>query len=305
MNPVRIGAVEIDRVVEWVGPLKPVAEMFPDTPASAWTDALAPDHWTPSTRTYRAAVQTWVLKSEGRVVLVDTGVGNDRDRPQAPSMDHLQTDFLGRLAAIGVEPGDVDVVVNTHIHYDHVGWNTCRQGEAWVPTFPNARYLVPQRDYEYFDPDNASAMRAPRTEDEKARFAGIRLVFTDSITPVVDSGQLQTWDGTHRIDQTMRLELAPGHTPGSSVLWLETGRGGVFVGDLLHTPVQLARPADSCAFDLDASRAQASRQAVLSAAAATRSTVFPGHLAGQGAAELTQADGAGFAIGRWADFTAV
>lgn len=196
-------------------------------------------------------------------------------------------------------------MVNTHIHYDHVGWNTRLQGESWVPTFPNASYLVPQRDYEHFDPDNAGAMRAPRTDDEKARFAGIRLVFADSIAPIADSGQLLTWDGTHRIDQTMRLELAPGHTPGSSVLWLETGRGGVFVGDLLHTPVQFSRPSDSCSFDLDASQAQTSRRTVLTAAGAAGSTVFPAHFAGHGAASLSQTNGAGFAVERWADFTAV
>jgi glyoxylase-like metal-dependent hydrolase (beta-lactamase superfamily II) len=83
-------------------------------------------------------------------------------------------------------------------------------------------------------------MRPPRSEDERLRFEGSRLVFVDSITPVVEAGQDYRWDGEHRIGDTLRLELAPGHTPGSSVLWLEDGDGAVFVGDLVHTPVQIA-----------------------------------------------------------------
>lgn len=164
-----IGSVEVDRVVEWVGPIKTVDEMFPDTPAELWTDDLAPHHWTPSTRAYRAAVQTWVPRTAGRTILIDTGVGNDRDRPQAPAFDHQRTDFLQTLSEIGVQPTDVDIVINTHIHYDHVGWNTTLDDGAWVPTFPNATYLVPQEDYDYFCPENAARMRPPRTDDEKAR----------------------------------------------------------------------------------------------------------------------------------------
>ncbi len=305
MSAVRVGSVEVLRVVEWAGPVKTVGEMFPDTPLDAWTDELAPEHWTPSTGAYRCAIQTWVLRTASRTILIDTGVGNDRDRPQVPTFDHLQTDFLYRLAAVGVDPAEVDVVVNTHVHYDHVGWNTKLDGKTWVPTFPNATYLVPRRDYDYFRPENAERMRPPRTEDEKARFAGIRLVFTDSITPVADAGQLQTWDGEHRIDATLRLELAPGHTPGSSVAWLETGEGAVFVGDLMHTPVQIARPDDACAFDLDAAVARGSRRAVLAAAARAGATVFPAHFAGHGATSIASTDGTDFVAYTWANFPAI
>jgi glyoxylase-like metal-dependent hydrolase (beta-lactamase superfamily II) len=304
LSSMRIGSVEVQRVLEWAGPVKTVDEMFPDTPRPAWTDELAPHHWTPSTRAYRCAIQTWVLRTAGRTILIDTGVGNDRERPQVPTFDHLHTDFLHRLAAVGVEPADVDVVVNTHIHYDHVGWNTRWDGEAWVPTFPNATYLVPQRDFDYFRPENAERMRPPRTDDEKARFAGIRLVFSDSIAPVAAAGQLQTWDGEHRVDETLRLELAPGHTPGSSVAWLETGEGAVFVGDLLHTPVQIARPDDSCAFDLDAAAARAARRNVLTAAARAGATLFPAHFAGHGAASVIDT-GADYRVDTWAPFTVI
>lgn len=299
MSPVRIGDVDVERVVEWVGPIKTVDEMFPDTPPASWTD-VDPQHWTPSSRAYRAAIQTWILHSKGRTILIDTGIGNDRDRPQVPAFDHLETDFLQRLSDLGVQPGDVDVVINTHIHYDHVGWNTRWDATSWVPTFPNATYLVPQLDYDYFHPDNAERMRPPQTEDERARFAEIRLVFEDSIAPVATAGQLQTWQHGHRVDPYLRLEPAPGHTPGSSVAWLDTGAGPVFVGDLVHTPVQLGRPHDRCAFDLDPQQARVSRGAVLGAAARTGATVFPAHFAGHGAAVIAPASGAGYDIQRWA-----
>ena len=302
---VRIGSVEIDRVVEWVGPIKPVDDLFPDTPAEAWTDELAPEHWTPSTRAYRAAIQTWVLRSAGSTILIDTGVGNDRNRPQIPVFDHLSTDFLRRLADIGVMPADVDLVVNTHIHYDHVGWNTTLRGQTWEPTFPNATYLVPQADYEYFRPENAARMRPARTPDERARFEGIRLVFEDSIAPVATAGQLHAWSDEYRVDAELRIEPAPGHTPGSSVVWLESGAGAVFVGDLLHTPVQLGRPDDCCSFDLNSGEAGASRQAVLAAAARVGAPVFPAHFAGRGAATISPADDDGFTVTEWQDFVAI
>ena len=298
---IRIGSVEVDRVVEWVGPIKTVDDMFPDTPAHRWTDELAPHHWTPSTRGWRAAVQTWVLRSAGRIIVIDTGVGNDRDRPQAPTFDHLSTDYLRRLAEIGVQPADVNIVINTHIHYDHVGWNTQLDGATWLPTFPNATYLVPAVDYDYFHPDNAERMRPPRTDDEKARFDGIQLVFNDSIAPIADAGQLQTWRGEHRVDENLRLEPAPGHTPGSSVAWLETGSGAVFVGDLMHTPLQISHPDDACSFDVDTDQARTSRHAVLHAAACTGAAIFPAHFAGHGATTITSKNDT-YEIGQWKPF---
>lgn len=294
------GDVEVSRVVEWLGPIRAVADLFPDTPAEAWQTPDAAVSFEPDGAMYRGAIQTWVLRSHGRVVLVDTGVGNGHDRPQVRLFDHLQTDFVDRLAAVGVTPDEVDVVVNTHIHYDHVGWNTTSSGGDWQPAFPNATYLVPQRDLDYFDPA-AGRMRAPRTDDERLRFDGIRLVWADSIAPVLAAGQVRGWDGEHRIDPSLRLESAPGHTPGSSVLWLESGDGAVFVGDLLHAPVQFVRPGDACAFDLDAAEAIRSRRRVLAEAARTGAAVFPAHLAGSGAATL-RPDGEGYAVGSWAGF---
>lgn len=300
-SALRFGPYRVRRVVEWVGPLAPVSQVLPETPASYWSenrDWLVPSHL--EGESYRAAIQTWVIEGAGETILVDTGVGNDRDRPQIPVFSHLQTDFLTRLDRAGIDRNAVTCVVNTHIHYDHVGWNTVLVDGEWVPTFPNARYVVPARDREHFRPENADRMRAPTTEDERRRFEGSRLVYADSVAPIDQSGQLETWDGELRIAPDLRLELAAGHTPGSSVLWLEAGDGAVFVGDLTHSPVQVPRTDDACAFDLDRAEARRARHDVLGRAARTGTTVFPAHYAGHGAMTITPQDESGFAIGTWA-----
>src|ERR1700677_2685066 len=117
MQRFSIGEVEVAKVVEWQGEIAPARQVIPDSPPELWRDNeswLAPDHWHPKTDAYHAAVQTWVVRSEGKTILVDTGIGNDRHRPQIPLFDHLATGFLDGLAEAGVQPADVDVVVNTH-----------------------------------------------------------------------------------------------------------------------------------------------------------------------------------------------
>jgi glyoxylase-like metal-dependent hydrolase (beta-lactamase superfamily II) len=302
----RAGAedVEVRRVVEWRGPLRTVSEILPDTPAEVWTanrSWLSPDFWNPGTGAYEVVIQTWVVRAAGRTVVVDTGIGDDRDRPQIPRFAQLRTGFLDRLVRAGVRPEDVDVVINTHVHYDHVGWNTRLDAGTWVPTFPNAVYLVPRADYDYFHPANAARMRAPRTDDERRRAEGMALVFADSIEPIEAAGQLVLWESGYRVGDALRLEPAPGHTPGSSVAWLETTDARVvFAGDLLHSPVQILRPGDRSSFDLDAGAARASRRRILAAAARAGAVLCPAHFGGHGAAVIEAGPGPGeFRVARW------
>jgi len=268
----RVGSTQVTRVVEWLGPVSTTDVLFSSVEEHAWdreASWLDQIFTNRATRAYRCAIQTWVLRTAGITVLVDTGIGNGRHRPQVPTFENLSSDFPARLAAAGVAPEEVDVVVNTHVHYDHVGWNTRRDDvastndhDAWVPTFPNATYLVPAADVDHFRPENASKMRPATTEEEQRRFEGAALVFADSIAPIEAAGQLQPWSGAHDLAERLYLRPAPGHTPGSSVLWLDDGPGAVFAGDLLHTPVQILDPGASCAFDLDADAARASRRTV-------------------------------------------
>ena len=301
MGRVQLGHASVARVVEFQFELG--TRFFPGTPSSGWrdnADLLVPDFFDPDTDQWRVAVQSWVVEVDGLTVVVDTGVGNDRQRPHMPPLDHLNTGFLAALQSAGVDPRAVDVVVNTHIHSDHVGWNTNLEHDTWVPTFPNARYLVPAADYHHFAPDGPASRQSPRTEEEAAQQRGNQLVFADSVLPVDASGQLVQWSDDYRISDSLRLRPAPGHTPGSSVLWLDAGQRAVFVGDLTHSPLQVRLPGEPCAFDMDAAAAAVTRRAIFTEAAHAKATVIPAHYPGRGGATI-HAVGEQFDIDHWLD----
>jgi glyoxylase-like metal-dependent hydrolase (beta-lactamase superfamily II) len=304
-DTIELGDVSVTRVLEWAGPISTVREIIPDSTPEIWRNnesLLVPDFWNPDDDAYLCHIQSWVIRSEGKTIIVDTGVGNGRHRPQVPQFAHLDTPFLDNLERAGVRPRDVDVVVNTHIHYDHVGWNTTRHDDQWVPTFPNATYVIPYADFEFFHPANADRRPAPATASDRLRREGGHIVFNDSIMPVHRHGQDLLWRDSHRIDGNLSLEPTPGHTPGSATLWLTSGNArAAFVGDVLHSPVQILRPQDNSRFCMDPELARASRRQILGRAADTKALVFPAHFGGHGAAEVRR-DGDGFAITSWASF---
>ncbi|WP_405492597.1 MBL fold metallo-hydrolase [Nocardia sp. NBC_00511] len=298
MYEIVLGDVTITRIMEYHGSVDMTPQtFFPDSPEDAWQrhqSWLAPDFIDTDTNECLSAVQTWLVRSEGATILVDTGVGNHKERPYAPVWGHLNTDFLGNLARAGVRPEDVDVVINTHLHIDHVGWNTYLDGRHWVPTFPNATYLMPRRDFDFWNPANGHPTVFGR---------GNQNVFEDSVIPVHQAGRTLLWDDSYRIDSNLTLESAPGHTPGSSVLRLQSGTDrAVFVGDLLHSPVQFVEPDTNSCFCEDPAQARATRRRLLGWAADTNALVLPAHLGGHGAAEIIR-DADTFAIKEWAPFT--
>ncbi|MCC3771543.1 MBL fold metallo-hydrolase [Streptomyces sp. UNOC14_S4] len=304
MQTITLGGVEITRIVEWQAPVSPVGSVFPSSTPRMWKENeawLTPDFWGPRNDEFYVNVQTWVLRSEGRTVLVDTGLGNDKNRPYMAGWSGLRTDFLDRLAAAGVRPEDVDVVINTHLHSDHVGWNTRLVDGAWVPTFPRAAYLIARADFDYWNPANGHTVKGRLGDVSTARTNGD--MFEDSIAPVHRAGQAVLWEDGYRIDAELSLEPAPGHTPGSAVLRLASGTDrALFIGDLVHSPLQIAEPGCDTCLSEDQAQATRSRLRFLEEAADTRALVFPGHLPGHGAAEVRR-EGGKFAIERWAAFT--
>ncbi|MFI1970514.1 MBL fold metallo-hydrolase [Streptomyces cinnamoneus] len=292
-----LGDVTVTRVREYYGSLPVAPRTFvPESSEEVWAaeaDWLVPDFVQGEPPVTNVALQTWLLRSEGRTILVDTGAGNGKSRPDAPAWDHLETDFLADLARAGVAPEDVDIVINTHLHSDHVGWNTRLDGDSWVPTFPNATYLMPRDDFDFWNPANGHTPASGRRRDEP---------FTDSVAPVHEAGQVLLWEGGHIIDADLRLDPAPGHTPGSSVLTLTSGSDrALFVGDMLHTPVQVLEPDANSCFCEDPREARATRRRVLGWAADHNALVVPAHFGGHGAVEVAH-DGDAFAIKGWAPF---
>ncbi|MFE7977383.1 MBL fold metallo-hydrolase [Streptomyces shenzhenensis] len=296
MDTMALGDMEITRVVELPSHGSARGTIFPDVPVAHWRayeDWLAPTFLDPAADQVRTMSQTWLIRGGGRTILIDTGIGNDRDRPATPSFHHLRTPYLDELAAAGVRPPDVDTVICTHVHGDHVGWNTRLTDDGeWRPTFPHARYVISRADFDYWNPANGHRTRSGPQ---------MAAVFEDSIVPVHRAGQTVLWEGDrYDAGAGLRVEPAPGHTPGSCVVWLRSGTDlAVFAGDLLHSPLQIAEPDDCPVFDEDEPRARDSRRRVLGEAADRGALLFPAHFPGPGAAEVRRA-GDRFAVSAWA-----
>ena len=189
-----------------------------------------------------------IVDTGTRKILVDTCVGNDKER-NVPDWDHLQTSFVRDMESAGYPPSEIDTVMCTHLHVDHVGWNTSFVDGAWVPTFPNARYLVAESEWAHWH-DN------PDVDAEGP-------IMSDSIQPIVDAKLMDFVDSQHQICPEVRLEPTPGHTPGHvSVHITSEGQEALITGDCVHHPVQMARPDWSSAADTDQAKAIDTRQAL-------------------------------------------
>ncbi|WP_051807421.1 MBL fold metallo-hydrolase [Streptomyces sp. NRRL F-2664] len=200
---------------------------------------------------------SFAMVVDGLRVVVDTGIGNGKTRAN-PAWHDLRTDYLERLTLAGFPPESVDLVVLTHLHTDHVGWNTRRVDGAWVPTFPRARYLTSKAEYDFW---------AGRAMDD-ARAA----VFRDSVHPVDEAGLLEAVDvpaGGLTVAAGLELLPTPGHTPGHIAVRLTSGAASALVtGDCIHHPVQLAHPDIGSCVDIDPAQAERTRRSLLASLAA-------------------------------------
>ncbi|MFD7627979.1 MBL fold metallo-hydrolase [Streptomyces sp. NPDC059851] len=246
----------------------------------AGQDWLRP-HFADDRGVLRLHSHTFAFTLDGLRVLVDTGIGNGKERAN-PAWHDLDTDYLQRLTAAGFPPDSVDLVVLTHLHADHVGWNTRLADGAWVPTFPNARYVTSRTEREFW----------AGYDMEEAR----RHMFLDSVIPVEEAGLLDLVDvpaGGAAITPHLRLLPTPGHTPGHVAVELTTpGRTVLITGDCIHHPVQLARPAIGACVDIDPERSEASRRTLLGSLADTDTLVLGTHFAPPTAGRVVSHHGA-------------
>lgn len=268
----------VSKLEEMVNPV-PLAMMFPDA-RIADIEALRSWHGADGLDvpfediTLALSVHSFVLSMNGKTILVDGCNGNDKTR-SIPFADHLRTDYLDRLAHAGVRPEDVDIVMCTHLHCDHVGWNTRLLDGRWVPTFPNARYLFSRADYDHFRDPASDALH--------------REAFQDSVLPIVDAGLAELVEPGGAVADAAGLWIddASGHSPGSVLLRAgKTGRELIFAGDVMHHPLQIARPSLNTPFDHDPARAIAVRRALLEACADTDRIVLPAHFEGCSAGSI-------------------
>lgn len=239
----QIGDVKITRVVEQIAPLPPeglIANVDPDRMAehASW---LKP-HFVNDEGQILLSIHALVVESGGKTIVVDTCMGNDRPLPM--ELGTLQTRFLEDLEQV-VKREQVDYVLCTHLHFDHVGWNTMKVGDAFVPTFPNARYLFGREEYAYW---------TSGVEDEN-------IVLEYGVEPVVAAGLHELVEDRHAITDEVSLEPTPGHTPGHVSVRIESGGArAVITGDMVHHPVQLAEPTWGSHPDAQPERAVATRR---------------------------------------------
>jgi len=244
----QIGDVRITRVVEMEGP-SPGKFLFPDaTPEKLLQHAWLKPHFLTDDGRVLASVHAFIVESEGRVIVVDTCVGNDKPRDLA-AWNMRKGRFLEDMAEAGYPPGRVDTVLCTHLHVDHVGWNTVLKDGKWVPTFPKARYLIARKEWAYWK-DEANG--------------GDKAVRNDSVRPILYANQADFVDSDHKITAEVWLEPTPGHTPGHvSVRISSKGEDAIITGDLMHHPVQCAETGWASHFDVDADAARKTRRAFL------------------------------------------
>jgi glyoxylase-like metal-dependent hydrolase (beta-lactamase superfamily II) len=232
---------------------------------------------------FMMSMHSYVLQLDGLTVLIDACNGDHKHR-SIPDVDRLQTPFLANLGKLGLTTDDIDLVLCTHLHFDHVGRNTRLQNGKWVPTFANARYLFSRRDFEHFGKQEL--------EDDHVR------AFRDSVLPVYEAGRAQLIDENmvvHRqIGDGVWLEPAFGHSPGNfSVLAECGGERAIFWGDVIHHPVQLVRPDLKMSFDADPEAARATRLRTIARAVDEALVCFPAHFRDPSAGRVVR-DGAVF-----------
>lgn len=262
-----VGDLRIDQVIEQNLPFADPFTFLPTlTPELLeenrhWLEPLSLD---PETGLFIFPMQSYVIRTGRHTILVDTCVGNHKERPTRPNWHQKSdTDYMAALAKAGLTVEDIDYVMCTHLHPDHVGWNTQLQDGRWVPTFPNAKYVFSGKELAYWTERNA-AEPIPHV--------------VDSVLPVVEAGRVVEVTSDHAFDDGIHLMPTPGHTPDHFAVHLTSnGSEALMIGDMMHSPLQCRHP-DLVAFpDVDREQAKATRIAVMDKYCETDTLICTAH----------------------------
>lgn len=291
-----VGDVRIIKLPELALDAVDAAQLFPEGDLQGLLSDAG--HW--GKRSYdvesgllRQSIHAWVVQTPTHTVLIDTATGNDKLRPTAPVFHQLKEPFLQRLQAVGVSPEAVDLVLLTHLHADHVGWNTRLQDERWVPTFPNARYVFSDREYRY----NLALSRERGAVARIQRQAGIGTprrqplegVFEDSVMPIVEAGLDQRIDVDNTVIEGFRFHATPGHSiDHASISVTSRGETALFWGDVMHHPLQFRRPEANSVYCEFPEAAQQSRHKAMQLAAELNALVFTTHFGDSSVGKVSQ-----------------
>lgn len=285
-----IGKVRISQIVEQLIP-----EGLPGFLPDATPEALLAIPWLyPEFITAKGepsfSLHAFIIETPTRRIMVDTCIGNGKDLKISPLWDQMQTDFLDRMIGAGFAPDTIDTVVCTHLHLDHVGWNTIREAGRWVPTFPNARYLFGRVEYDFMqathnDPAADEAWRECNASVER-----------ESVLPIIEAGLADFVEVDHRISDDVSLMPTTGHTPGHvSVVIRSEGESAVITGDCVHHPCQLAHPDWGTTVDADPEQSRQTRWDMFTDAVETSCTILGTHWTGAGGGTVVR-DAEGFRL---------
>ena len=267
----QFGDIAVDRVIENEGPGFMPDFFLPDSTEEGLAgemDWLAPRVIDPETGKIIRAIQSFVIKTDHHTILVEACVGNDKERPSTPPWHMQKTSWLQDLAELGVHPDNIDMVLCTHLHADHVGWNTKLENGRWVPTFPNAKYLFHKDEYKYWK-EQGQELEGPGSADGSIE---------DSVLPIMEAGQAVLVEGDHAIDDRLVLDPTPGHSPGHVCLNLNAGgQRAVFAGDTIHHAVQCAYPEWNSRFCIDKEQSRQTRTKFVKSYADQDVLIIPTH----------------------------
>jgi glyoxylase-like metal-dependent hydrolase (beta-lactamase superfamily II) len=212
----------------------------------------------------KMSIHSLIVETPSQRIVVDTGLGNDKEGRKVPAWNNRKEPFLEAMTKAGFPPDSIDTVLCTHLHVDHVGWNTRLAGGKWVPTFVNARYVFGKTEYEHW--------RDHSEETDKSA------VFNDSVKPIVDAGKAELVASNYRLSNGISLIPTPGHSPGHMSIHIESdGEQGLLTGDVAHHPCQMAHLDWSSTADSDAVQSAATRRQLFSRFADTPALVIGGH----------------------------
>jgi len=268
---VSVGEATIVDVEESVQPSFVPQQLLPDCNP----DALArhmhwmkPLHYDPDAGKFRTSVRSYLVETGRHVILIDCCGGNHKNRPYFPRFHQRDHDWLDKLAAAGVRPEQVDYVMCTHLHADHVGWNTVLRDGRWQPTFPNAKYIAHRAEFDRWNPKHASYRFSPHNE----------FTWEDSILPVIEAGQSVAIEDGYELDEMLTVEPAPGHTLAHVAIRLRSkSKQALFSGDVMHVPLQVHYPHWGTSLDDDPALGVRSRLQLLESAAESRTLLLPTH----------------------------
>lgn len=271
VDTIRVGDAKISRIPDMDAIAWPATALFGELTSQALEDlsnGMLRDTIDLEQNSLLLSFNIHLVQTPSFTAIVDAGIGNDKNRPDREAWHKREGPFLDILDCLGVKPEEVDIVINTHLHADHVGWNTVLGPDGWQPTFPNARYVMPEIEFAYWN----AQYEADRSG------AVLHGAFADSIVPVRQSGQLQPVPANCEIAPGLHFEPAFGHSPGMCVVRLKTGASPVlFTADALHHPVQFSRTDLVSNFCADPRAARATRAGLLSENAGTGTILAPYH----------------------------